>query len=118
MLLYMDGSGSQQYAGPRLGAGPEQLPRLSLGVPDLPRLNYDYSSSSRAASPHECASEPPMSAVSTPGYYGAASPWDGGVSPFNPQGVPMSERPQELFYSHAAHGYYSGPVYDRGGGAC
>ncbi|CDO74355.1 hypothetical protein BN946_scf184355.g3 [Trametes cinnabarina] len=116
MLLYMDGSGSPQYAGPPLG-GSEQLPRLSLGVPDLPRLNYDYTSS-RAASPHEGAPEPPLFTASTPGYHGAVSPWDGSVVPYIPQGLSPAERPQEPFYSHAAHGYYSGPVYDRGGGSC
>ncbi|KAH9902547.1 hypothetical protein C8Q73DRAFT_634116 [Cubamyces lactineus] len=112
MLLYMDGSGAQQYTVATRTGMPDQLPHLPLGVPNLPRLNYDYSS--RSASPHECTSEPP-SAVSTPGYYGAPSPaWDGGASPFVSQGMSAPERPQEP-YNPQAYGYTPGSVYDHGG---
>ncbi|KAI0671964.1 hypothetical protein C8Q78DRAFT_972559 [Trametes maxima] len=113
MLLYLDGSGSRQYFAPQPAIPADSLPRV---MPDLRGLHYDYCDPRSPASPQDYGSEPPMSAVSTPGYYGAPSPIYEMPCPSQGETEIVEERPQAPYY-HFPYGF-PGPVYDRGGGAC
>ncbi len=112
-MLYLDGPGGydqRQLMWQSAFGTPDQLTHLPLAMPNLPRTHYDYQSASRAESesPYECASEPPTSAASTPGYFDDASPtWGGPPAAMPGPGTgapqyfpPAQELSQEPYYPY------------------